>query len=44
MPNIQNVIDERKEYKNIFDILNSKNLNKKALEVLFYSNSLIDYL
>lgn len=44
MPNISNVIEERNSYETIFDILNSQNINKKALEVLFYSNSMKEIL
>ena len=44
MPNISNVIEERNIYHTIFDILNSRNINKKALEVLFYSNSMKEIL
>lgn len=44
MMNIQAILDERNTYHSLLSILQSKNMNKRALEVLFYSNALKDIL
>lgn len=42
--NPQHLIGERKEWKTFYDFITSKHQDKKALEVLFYSNSLTHFL